>query len=89
MALNAKRIYLSTNLFPPPSHIRYAINCLSVCLFDCCQNLKGTEMPKNFIIELACENPKPKYNIQKFKHKSKKLKVKTQKAKDNKVKNPF
>ena len=40
-----------------------------------------------FIIELACENPKPKYNIQKLKDKSKKLKVKTQKAKDNKERN--
>ena len=29
------KTYLSINLFPPPSHIRYAINCLPVCLYVC------------------------------------------------------
>ena len=40
-----------------------------------------------FIIELACE--KPIYKSLNTKDKSKKLKVKTQKAKDNKGKKPF
>ena len=77
MALNAKRIYLSLNLFPPPSHIQYAINCLSVCLYVCLLSKFEGELRCIFIIELACETPKPKYNIQKFKHKKqiKKLKV--------------
>ena len=53
-----------------PYQIRYQLSiCLSVCL-SAAKLWRGTEMP--FIIELACENQKPKYNIQKFKHKRQK-----------------
>ena len=47
---------------------------LPVCLFE------GV-LRYLLIIELACENPKPKYNIQKFKHKRQKLKAESSNAK--------
>ena len=53
-----------------PYPIRYQLSiCLSACL-SAAKIWRGTEM--SFIIELACENPTPKYNIQKFKHKRQK-----------------
>ena len=64
---------------------RYQLSvCLSVGL-SAAKIWRGTEMP--FSIELAYENPK--YKSLNTKDKSKKLKVKTQKAKDNKGKKPF
>ena len=79
------KTYLSINLFPPPSHIRNAINYLCVCLYVCLLPKFEGVLGCLFSIELAYENPK--YKSLNTKDKSKKLKVKTQKAKDNKGKN--
>ena len=61
-------IYQSiSTAFPYP--IRYQ---LSVCLYVCLLPKFDGVQECLFIIELACENPKSKYNIQKSKHKTQK-----------------
>ena len=87
MTLNAKRIYQSIYFHRLLLLDTLSIVCLCVCLL---QNFEGV-LKCLFIIKIACENQNQNtiYKSLNTKDKSKKPKVKTQKAKDNRGKKPL